>query len=379
MSFTFSEEWDNAIVSIVFRTPSYRLLTPQTVTNGLVEIPVDALDTSGTLQFSLMGAFADSNKVLRTPTYGLEVEATLNILGGTPLATYTNVVLACQLATTAANTAAQTANDAAALANEETAKWIGATAQAETLAPGELATASITEGEDGKIFNFGVPQGIPGIKGDKGDKGDTGATGATGAQGIQGIQGIQGVPGEVTMTQLNTAIGTHNTDASAHSDIRNQIMRKLISRTIGAAENVSAITWTQDDAGNALSLEEAEIRVFVPANSLAVGAVAYIAMRLNNMSGASDYFRNTGEAYSSIVPLAIRNLLSDVSLPLKKIGRRWVSNSLGYNTDGTTRSLNLQCAGTNFEADKITQIYLYMISTPYFFPGTIIEIWGRTA
>jgi hypothetical protein len=129
LSFTFSEEWDNAIVSIVFRTPSYKLLTPQTVTNGLVEIPVDALDTSGTLQFSLMGAFADSNKVLRTPTYGLEVEATLNILGGTPLATYTNVVLACQLATTAANTAARTANDAA----EDCAQTEQATKDAEAL------------------------------------------------------------------------------------------------------------------------------------------------------------------------------------------------------------------------------------------------------
>ena len=113
LSFTFSEEWDNAIVSIVFRTPSYKLLTPQTVTNGLVDIPVDALDTSGTLQFSLMGAFADSEQVIRTPTYGLDVESTLSILGGTPLATYTNVVLACQLATTSAITAAQTANDAA--------------------------------------------------------------------------------------------------------------------------------------------------------------------------------------------------------------------------------------------------------------------------
>jgi hypothetical protein len=174
LSFAFSEEWDNAIVSIVFRTPSYKLLTPQTVTNGLAEIPVDALDTSGTLQFSLMGAFADSTKVLRTPTYGLEVEATLNILGGTPLATYTNVVLACQLATTSANTAAQSANDAAALANEETSKWAGVTAQATTLESDELATASVTDGETGKVFNIGVPRGQTGATGQNGTNGRNG-------------------------------------------------------------------------------------------------------------------------------------------------------------------------------------------------------------
>lgn len=85
----------------------------------------------------------------------------------------------------------------------ERLKWVNATAQATTLEPDELATASVTEGERGKVFNIGVPRGETGATGATGATGQTGATGATGGQGIQGIQGV---PGEVTTAQLNTAL-----------------------------------------------------------------------------------------------------------------------------------------------------------------------------
>ena len=47
LSFTFSSEWDDAIKSIVFKTPKNRLLTPQTITGSIAPIPQDALDSGG--------------------------------------------------------------------------------------------------------------------------------------------------------------------------------------------------------------------------------------------------------------------------------------------------------------------------------------------
>ena len=139
LSFTFSSEWDDAIKSIVFKSPKNRLLTAQTITGSIAPIPQDALDSGGTLQFSLMGAFADSEQVLRTPTYGLDVESTLSILGGTPLATYTNVVLDCQLATQDAITA----KDAAVLATEQVNAAIeGATSTAVGLCEDQVSLAN---------------------------------------------------------------------------------------------------------------------------------------------------------------------------------------------------------------------------------------------
>ena len=74
-------------------------------------------------------------------------------------------------------------------------------AEAETLGPGEPATASYSDG----VFRFGIPTGEKGEQGIQGEKGDTGETGPqgergekgdTGATGPQGIQGEKGDTGE---------------------------------------------------------------------------------------------------------------------------------------------------------------------------------------
>ena len=191
--------WAGSAIRALITTPLGKLVdavdasVPVGLTNTM-------LDGKGTLYVEYV-AMKDGTEIARTKSPALlPVSAARSMTGDVDPAPLPDLVAEMVQAKNDANTAAQTANDAAASANEETAKWVGATAQANTLEPDELATASITEGEDGKIFNFGVPQGIPGIKGDKGDKGDTGATGATGAQGIQGA------PGEVTTAQLNTAL-----------------------------------------------------------------------------------------------------------------------------------------------------------------------------
>lgn len=71
-----------------------------------------------------------------------------------------------------ANAAAETANGQAAQAQ----KWIGATAEATTVAAGGEASVSISESGGVKKFTFGIPRGADGAKGEKGDTGRSGVT-----------------------------------------------------------------------------------------------------------------------------------------------------------------------------------------------------------
>lgn len=80
---------------------------------------------------------------------------------------------------------------------------VNATAHANTLAPGAMATVVVTEPLDNTFdFLFGIPQGANGSPGATGPPGATGSTGSTGPQGIQGVkgdtgsQGPQGVKGD---------------------------------------------------------------------------------------------------------------------------------------------------------------------------------------
>ncbi len=111
-----------------------------------------------------------------------------------------------------------------------------------TLNPGDPATAAVSVDGSTLRFTFGIPQGYPGPQGNDGPQGSTGPQGPPFAsavvdgvttlapgdpawvnvsfdgtnvhftfgipQGAQGIQGYQGPPGEVTTSQLDTAIAT---------------------------------------------------------------------------------------------------------------------------------------------------------------------------
>jgi len=74
---------------------------------------------------------------------------------------------------------------------------ISAYAEAETLEPGQQATASASfNPTSGRItFEFGIPKGVKGDTGETGPQGPQGAKGETGAQGPQGIQGETGATG----------------------------------------------------------------------------------------------------------------------------------------------------------------------------------------
>ncbi len=96
-----------------------------------------------------------------------------------------------------------------------------------TLDPGNPATVSASFDGSNVHFAFGIPRGADGGPGAPGTNGTDGATGpqgaqgppgndgATGATGPAGADGIQGIPGEVSLSQLNTAISTTAASANA--------------------------------------------------------------------------------------------------------------------------------------------------------------------
>lgn len=75
-------------------------------------------------------------------------------------------------------------------------------AEAETLDPGNDATASLVPEDGAQCLRLGIPRGDTGAKGDRGEKGEQGIQGIQGPQGVkgdtgpQGAQGPQGVKGD---------------------------------------------------------------------------------------------------------------------------------------------------------------------------------------
>lgn len=65
---------------------------------------------------------------------------------------------------------------AARSAAAEAGKWQNVTVSATTLAEGESPTVSLTETEDGKKIEYGIPPGQKGADGQKGEPGRSGVT-----------------------------------------------------------------------------------------------------------------------------------------------------------------------------------------------------------
>lgn len=214
-----------------------------------------------------------------------------------------------------------------------------------------------------KIFdNAGVEIPIPAIQGPAGPAGPNSVSTSTDSS-VTGI--LKGAAGKVAQAIAGT---DYATPAST--------MRLLISRTIGVGENVSAITWTQDDAGNPLKLIDAVIRIRFASNTLANGASAYVSMRINE---ATDNYHSSFSVTDRVFIARLRNLLTDAIIELNKIGSYYSINVNSVSYDATLSSLTAPMwQGTRFEAASINQIYLAIETLPYFPAGTI-EIYGRTA
>lgn len=79
----------------------------------------------------------------------------------------------------------------------------GMTAQAETLQPGEAATAHYADGK----LTLGIPRGLPGEPGARGDKGDQGEPGVKGDKGDPGPKGDPGSDASVTAENIEASLG----------------------------------------------------------------------------------------------------------------------------------------------------------------------------
>lgn len=75
------------------------------------------------------------------------------------------------------------------------------TAQAETLQPGDAATASYADGK----LTLGIPRGVPGAKGDKGDPGEPGAKGDPGSDANVTAENIEAALGYAPVKDVQVA------------------------------------------------------------------------------------------------------------------------------------------------------------------------------
>lgn len=155
------------------------------------------------------------------------------------------------------------------------------------------------------------------------------------------------------------------------------VMRLLISRTIQSGESLANITWEQDDNGNALSLHEAELRIWIPANGATVGSNAYVAGKVNGVS--SGYYGSTSDEAATLEITVFRAAFGTALTTLKLMGNKLQCVNQYRYSDGTTRAAGTRVSGSKDSISAITSIYLAVSGAGLTaFPvGTIFEIYGR--
>ena len=196
---------------------------------------------------------------------------------------------------------------------------------------------------------------------------------------------IEHTSGENTGDQdVSGAISTHNADAGAHAALarKSETMRLLISRTIGAGENVSAITWTQDDAGNALALIEMRVVITVPSNTIAVGTSGYFNARINGIS-TSNYYQTGASLSSSFANIALFRTSHGAGAlnVIKASSGKMFGQSQYIYSDGSAHGGSISPTMTLFSVANVDSIYILMSASglTYFPEGTTVNIYGRTA
>lgn len=150
-------EWDG-LTTVLFLQAGEQTVTPAANEDGTYQVPAKLLTETGNVKAWVEGSAEGKvllHAVMGKPFIVLETDGTTVIDEPTQ-----DIV---SEAVRKANEAAKAANDAA-----ETAKgYVINEAEAETLEPGEKATANLEKTEDGQKLKLGIP------KGDKGDRGDS--------------------------------------------------------------------------------------------------------------------------------------------------------------------------------------------------------------
>lgn len=191
---------------------------------------------------------------------------------------------------------------------------------------------------------------------------------------------LAAINGDGVVVPTETLISNHNAASDAHTILarKTETMRLLISRTIGAGENVSAITWTQDYAGNALALIDMDLRIRIPSNPVAVGTTGSVSLRLNGITSADSYIANTSKSAYTVANYYRTNYGNSIA-KLENVGGYMLGTVYYIRDDGTTFGGGNHPIGTLFSVANISQINIFINNITYFPAGTTIAIYGRTA
>lgn len=112
----------------------------------------------------------------------------------------------------------------------------GMTAEAETLQPGNSATASYADGK----LSLGIPRGVPGARGDKGDPGPKGNKGDPGPKGDKGDPGSDA---SVTAEAIEAALGYAPVTPSQMAE-KQDVLTDSDKQAIAKTGLTTGATWT---------------------------------------------------------------------------------------------------------------------------------------
>lgn len=145
LAFTFSDDWNGTIKTIVYKTPAGELKLPIDLNvDNTIEVDGGLFDAVGTLSYTVYGSFGN-DKVINASGELLVGEALVNTGTGT-ITAYTDVIYNCKQATTEAIAAKDTALSAAQTVTDSigtaTSVAVGLCEDQVTLASGHADDAS---------------------------------------------------------------------------------------------------------------------------------------------------------------------------------------------------------------------------------------------
>lgn len=205
-------------------------------------------------------------------------------------------------------------------------------AEAETLSPGESATAAYADG----VFSFGIPQGEKGNPGPAGQDGAPGKDGADGAPGKDGKDGKDGADGytPVKGTDYWTAEDKAEIVAAAAAAAAGEVIDDT------AGDGVTNRTWSADklsDLNGAIEAKYTKPQTGIPASDLASGVIPTVPVQDVQVNGQSVVSNGVGN-----VPIA-----SGSNLGVIKKGSMFYINDDGTLGLNTASSSNIKTGTTN--------------------------------
>ena len=170
----------------------------------------------------------------------------------------------------------QEVTDAAEQATAAAALLENASAAAETLEPGESATASYANG----VFTFGIPHGAAGQDGQDGKDGKDGADGKDGKDGQNGVPGADGFSPSASVSKSGdtatiTITDKNGTTTATVSDGYKPAQWELIREDSQTNPTEADITIDVDGNGQPFELTDVRLLFWTPVQDVASGKGDY--------------------------------------------------------------------------------------------------------